>query len=272
MILLLINEYANYRRLIITTLTYVDKNRGSDQIPVNIEVDLYNLPCELLSMEIRNDLGLVVQNIEGNLTKYNLNTKQEVIGQKQYLLENLGRFGHDHDHIAQPDYELVKQQLKNKEGCRLEGQFLHKIKDLYFGPAQDTKSRFARLGFLFKGLVNTLSGKQRINDKHPMIYQYYLKIVPSKDKYISGRESNKYQYTYNSFADLVYNALPILYFKYDLSPITIEYKHTKMSFLTFLINIFAILGGVFTIAGIIDAIIHKSVLVLLRKAEMNKIQ
>ena len=68
MILLLINEYANYRRLIITTLTYVDKNRGSDQIPVNIEVDLYNLPCELLSMEIRNDLGLVVQNIEGNLT------------------------------------------------------------------------------------------------------------------------------------------------------------------------------------------------------------
>ena len=66
--------------------------------------------------------------------------------------------------------------------------------------------------------------------------------------------------------------MPILYFKYDLSPITIEYKHTKMSFLTFLINIFAILGGVFTIAGIIDAIIHKSVLVLLRKAEMNKIQ
>jgi len=305
MILLLINEYANYRRLIITTLTYVDKNRGSDQIPVNIEVDLYNLPCELLSMEIRNDLGLVVQNIEGNLTKYNLNTKQEVIGQKQYLLENLGRFGHDHDHIAQPDYELVKQQLKNKEGCRLEGQFLidavpgsffisskafyptieklrregldttnleHKIKDLYFGPAQDTKSRFARLGFLFKGLVNTLQGKQRINDKHPMIYQYYLKIVPSKDKYISGRELNKYQYTYNSFSDFVYNALPILYFKYDLSPITIEYKHTKMNFLTFLINIFAILGGVFTIAGIIDAIIHKSVLVLLRKAEMNKIQ
>ena len=45
-----------------------------------------------------------------------------------------------------------------------------------------------------------------------------------------------------------------------------------MSFLTFLINIFAILGGVFTVAGIIDAIIHKSVLLLLRKAEMNKIQ
>jgi len=44
-----------------------------------------------------------------------------------------------------------------------------------------------------------------------------------------------------------------------------------MKFLTFLINIFAVLGGVFTVAGILDAIIHKSVLALLRKAEMNKI-
>ena len=304
MILLLINEYSNYRRSIVTTLTYVDKNRGSDQVPVNIDVDLYNLPCELLSVEIRNDLGHIGQNIEGNLTKYNLNTYQEVVGQKQYLLENLGRFGHDHDHIAQPDYELVKTQLKNKEGCRLKGQFFidavpgsfiisakafyptldrlkregldttnleHKIKDLYFGQSIK-ESRHSRFAFSKGGLVNTLKNKQRRNDKSPMVYQYYLKIVPAKYRYLSGQETNKYQYTANSFSDFVYNGLPALFFKYDLSPITVEYKYTKMSFLTFLINIFAILGGVFTVAGIIDAIIHKSVLLLLRKAEMNKIQ
>ena len=304
MILLLLNEYGNYRRTITSTLTYVDKNRGSDQIPVNIELDLYNLPCELLSMEIRNDLGLVVQNIEGNLTKYNLNTKQEIIGQKPYSLENLGRFGHDHDHIAQPNYELVKTQLKNKEGCRLEGQFYidavpgsfiisakafyptidrlkregldttnleHKIKSLYFG--QNLKdNKYSRFSLARSGLINTLRNKQRKNEKNPMIYQYYLKIVPAKYKYLTGEEVNKYQYTANSFSDYVYNGLPTLFFKYDLSPITIEYKYTRMSFLTFLINIFAILGGVFTVAGIIDAIIHRSVLLLLRKAEMNKIQ
>ena len=304
MALLLINEYSNYRSSIMTTLTYVDKNRGSDQIPVNIDIDLYNLPCELVSMEIRNDLGLVVQTIEGNLTKYNLNTRQDVIGQKPYALENLGRFGHDHDHIAQPDYELVKTQLKNKEGCKLQGHFLidavpgsfiisgkafystidrlkregldttnleHKINDLYFGPSLNLRKR-SRFYFFQKTLQNTLKNKQRRNDKNPMVYQYYLKIVPAKETYLNGEEKNKYHYTVNSFSDLVYNGLPSLYFKYDLSPITIEYKYTKMSFLTFLINIFAILGGVFTVAGIIDAIIHKSVLLLLRKAEMNKIQ
>ena len=305
MVLLLINEYSNYRKSILTTLTYVDKNRGSDQIQVNIDVDLYNLPCELLSIEIRNDLGLVVQNVQGNLTKYNLNSRHEIIGNKPYTLESLGRFGHDHDHIAQPDYELVKTQLKNKEGCKLKGEFdidavpgsflitgkafyttidrlkregldttnlEHQINELYFGENLHKNKRGRINKFLFKNLQNTLRNKKRVNDKNLMVYQYYLKIVPAKYRFLDGSESNKYQYTANSFADLAYNGLPSLFFKYDLSPITIEYKYTRMSFLTFLINIFAILGGIFTIAGIIDAIIHKSVLVLLRKAEMNKIQ
>ena len=104
-----------------------------------------------------------------------------------------------------------------------------------------------------------------------MTYQYYLKIVPTKFRYLIGATYDKYQYTANSFSETSLDRLPLLFFKYDLSPITVEYKNTKMSFLTFLINVFAILGGVFTVAGIIDAIIHKSVLMLLRKAEMNKI-
>ena len=303
MFLLLINEYSNYRRSILTTLTYVDKNRGSDQISVNVNIELYNLPCELLSIEIRNDLGLKVQNIEGNLTKYVMNAQKKIMSQKPYLLENLGRFGHDHDHIAQPDYELVKNQIKNKEGCKLEGNFFidavpgsfiisgkafyptierlkregldkanldHKINYLYFG--ESLKKRDLKHGFSKVSLQNTLYRKESKNEKNKMVYQYYLKIVPAKYKIENQSSKDKYQYTVNSFADIAYNGLPSLYFKYDLSPITIEYKYSKMKFLTFLINVFAILGGVFTVAGIIDAIIHKSVLLLLRKAEMNKIQ
>ena len=303
MFLLLMNEYFNYRSYNMTTLMYVDKERGSDKLQVNIDIDFYNLPCELLSMEIRNQLGLNVQNIEGNLTKYVLNTKHEIIGQKPYSLESLGRFGHDHDHIAQPDYELVKTQLKNKEGCKLKGEFFldavpgvfiispkafsptierlrregldyinveHIINDLSFG---EKIHRFKLLGFGFEqyGLMNTLARKKRINEKFTMVYQYYLKIVPTKFSYYNGKTYNKYQYTVNSFSENSIDRSALLFFRYDLSPITVEYKHTKMSFLTFLINVFAILGGVFTVAGIIDAIIHKSVLLLLRKAEMNKI-
>ena len=303
MFLLLINEYSNYRKSILTTITYVDKNRGSDQISVNLNIELYNLPCELLSIEIRNDLGLKVQNIEGNLTKYAMNEKKEIVSQKPYILENLGRFGHDHDHIAQPDYELVKKQIKNKEGCKLEGNFFidavpgsfiisgkafyptlerlkregldktnldHKINYMYFGDSQDKWD--LKHGLAKATLQNTLYRKESKKEKNQMVYQYYLKIVPAKYVVENKYSKYKYQYTVNSFSDVAYNGLPSLYFKYDLSPITVEYKYSKMKFLTFLINVFAILGGVFTVAGIIDAIIHKSVLLLLRKAEMNKIQ
>ena len=303
MFLLLMNEYYNYKRFYMTTLMYVDKNRGSDNLQVNMDIDFYNMPCELLSIELRNDLGLRVQNIEGNVTKYNLDEKHQIIGQKPYALESLGRFGHDHDHIAQPDYEVVKKQINNKEGCKLKGSFFldavpgvviissnafaptidrlrrdkldntnvaHIINRLSFGDYQH-KHRFLRFGRETFSLMDTLKNKRRIDDKLPMTYQYYLKIVPTKFRYLIGATYDKYQYTANSFSETSLDRLPLLFFKYDLSPITVEYKQTKISFLTFLINVFAILGGVFTVAGIIDAIIHKSVLMLLRKAEMNKI-
>ena len=220
-----------------------------------------------------------------------------------YALESLGWFGHDHDHIAQPDYELVKKQINNREGCKLKGSFLldavpgnviissksfsptierlrrdnldntnvkHIINQLSFGE-NPHRNRLMGFGFTNNKLMNTLKKKSRFDDKLAMTYQYYLKIVPTKFRYYSGTTYNKYQYTANSFSEISLDRTPLLFFRYDLSPITVEYKHTKMSFLTFLINVFAILGGVFTVAGIIDAIIHKSVLMLLRKAEMNKI-
>ena len=302
MLLLLVNEYLNYSKYNCSTLMYVDKNRGSDKVKVNIDVELYNLPCDLLSIEIKNNLGLNVQNIEGNLTKYSINTKHQIIGSKPYALESLGRFGHDHDHIAQPDFESVKTQIKNQEGCKLKGHFFvdavpgsfiispkafsptierlrregilkvnveHHIKELFFG---EKITNFLLSDFLYSfSLKNTLKNKKRTGDKLPMAYQYYLKIVPSKYRYLNGISYDSYQYTANSFAEISLDRIPVLFFRYDLSPITVEYKHTKMSFLTFIINVFAILGGVFTVAGIIDAVIHKSVLILLRKAEMNKI-
>jgi len=48
-------------------------------------------------------------------------------------------------------------------------------------------------------------------------------------------------------------------FNYELSPITVKYEQTSENFFDFILYISAIIGGVFTVAGIIDAIIHRSV-------------
>ena len=79
------------------------------------------------------------------------------------------------------------------------------------------------------------------------------------------------QYNYNSNASPAGNKFPSVYFRYELSPVTVEYTQYKDAPLNFFIQICAILGGVFTVTGIIDALIHKSVVSIIRKAERGKL-
>jgi hypothetical protein len=66
-------------------------------------------------------------------------------------------------------------------------------------------------------------------------------------------------------------SVPAVFFRFDLSPITVRFWHYKENFLHFLIQIAAIIGGIFSVTGIIDAMIHKSMVALLRKASMGKL-
>ncbi len=59
--------------------------------------------------------------------------------------------------------------------------------------------------------------------------------------------------------------------RYDLSPVTVKFTLTSTKFTEFLVQICAIVGGVFTVSGIIDALVHKSMMVLLKKAEQGKL-
>ena len=56
-----------------------------------------------------------------------------------------------------------------------------------------------------------------------------------------------------------------------MSPVTVKYWQFKENLLHFLIQICAIIGGIFSVTGIIDALIHKSIAAILRKASMGKI-
>ena len=44
---------------------------------------------------------------------------------------------------------------------------------------------------------------------------------------------------------------------YDLSPIMVHITETRKSFLHFITNLCAVIGGVFTIAGILDKVVYE---------------
>ena len=58
---------------------------------------------------------------------------------------------------------------------------------------------------------------------------------------------------------------------YDLSPIMCTYTESRQSFATFLTSVCAIVGGVFTVAGIVDKFVYHGTEVMRKKFEMGKL-
>ena len=269
---------------------YVDVNRGADKLKVNLDIDIDNIPCDLLAILTSDALGERSSDIKGEIIKSRLDKKGRKLDNIKY-------------EVSEPNYDKIKTEILHNEGCNLKGHFFvdavpgsflitsgfyggtvqrlasegllkinaqHKINEISFGETSQRYLVWSNFGKQISKLSYSLNDVKKKYQQFTNVYQYYLKIVPTK--YLSYKdEINDYQYTYNSYAERGIQEMPSMHFRYDLSPITVEYKLYKETFLNFIINIFAILGGVFTVTGIIDAIIHKSVAILLRKAEMNKI-
>jgi hypothetical protein len=290
MALLFLNELIKFLTNKTSSRMHVDVNRGADKLKVNLDIDIDNIPCDLLAILTSDALGERSSDIKGEIIKSRLDKKGRKLDNIKY-------------EVSEPNYDKIKTEILHNEGCNLKGHFFvdavpgsflitsgfyggtvqrlasegllkinaqHKINEISFGETSQRYLVWSNFGKQISKLSYSLNDVKKKYQQFTNVYQYYLKIVPTK--YLSYKdEINDYQYTYNSYAERGIQEMPSMHFRYDLSPITVEYKLYKETFLNFIINIFAILGGVFTVTGIIDAIIHKSVAILLRKAEMNKI-
>lgn len=93
---------------------------------------------------------------------------------------------------------------------------------------------------------------------------FYLIAVPSYFKDTRGNNYHVYQLTAN-YDTNHHSQQNMLLFNYELSPITVQFRQESENIFEFLVHICAIVGGIFTVAGIIDALIHRSVSVLFKK-------
>lgn len=108
-----------------------------------------------------------------------------------------------------------------------------------------------------------------------MMYYYYIKIIPTtfvrKDGSILS--TNQFSVTVHSkhvspmFGD---SGMPGIFFNYELSPLMVKYTETGKSFGHFATNLCAIIGGVFTVAGLFDAFLYHSIRAIEKKIELGK--
>lgn len=119
--------------------------------------------------------------------------------------------------------------------------------------------------------ADKLYGKTFVSDTSQSTHEHYLQIVLTTvepDKGHKGTSYDAYEYTAHSHTYQT-DEMPSMRVTYDLSPIQILVNVVKKPWYHFLTTTCAIIGGVFTVAGIIDAALYTSMNVL-KKVQIGK--
>lgn len=128
-------------------------------------------------------------------------------------------------------------------------------------------------GAHFPGRVNPLDKITSIQKDQNGMYQYFIKVVPTVYTDIRGSEiaTNQFSVTEHYTAgDHGPRVVPGVFFFYDLSPIKVKFTEKRPSFLHFLTTVCAIVGGVYTVASIIDSFIYHGHRAVKKKMELGK--
>ncbi|XP_009106456.1 endoplasmic reticulum-Golgi intermediate compartment protein 3 [Brassica rapa] len=137
----------------------------------------------------------------------------------------------------------------------------HKVNSLTFGDR-------------FPGVVNPLDGVQWTQETLNGMYQYFIKVVPTEYTDVRGHviQSNQFSVTehFEKTEAGRTQSLPGVFFFYDLSPIKVIFTEQHVEFLHFLTNVCAIVGGIFTVSGIIDSFVYHGQRAIKKKMEIGK--
>lgn len=156
----------------------------------------------------------------------------------------------------------ISMNLDNLFGSSKKFNVSHHIRNLSFGE-------------FIPGVKNPLDGTNvSAIDEHEM-HQYFVKIVPTVYRKLSGEETWTNQYSVTKQMRKV-DGMPSsthgagLFVRYELSPLLVQYTEKRRSLTQFLTGVCAIIGGVFTVAGLIDSMIYRSSKVLKQQIDVTK--
>ncbi|TRM64039.1 endoplasmic reticulum vesicle transporter-domain-containing protein [Schizophyllum amplum] len=183
-------------------------------------------------------------------------------------------------------YELVP--YLRDDGNRHD--FSHTIHSLSFegDDAYDNRKREAskemrqRMGLS----SNPLDGTVRVTNKAQYMFQYFVKVVSTKFRPLDGKVVNSQSYSVTHFErDLTdggqaetgqqvhvqhgVTGLPGAFFNYEISPIQLVHSETRQSFAHFVTSTCAIVGGVLTVAALIDGMVFATSKALKKSGHVN---
>jgi hypothetical protein len=222
-----------------------------------------------------------------------------VYRKKGWAVSNLGTI-EQCEHAGDSAQEY-KAALERGEGCQMQGflQVNRVAGNFHFAPGKsfqhahmhihdlaafssgefNVSHRVNRLSFGadYPGIVNPLDGmaKHLAEGSGGGMFMYYAKVVPTNYHYLDGKviDTNQFSVTehFRTVKKTEGQGLPGVFIFYELSPIMVQFTETQKSLAHFLTQLCAILGGVFTVAGMIDRIVYGAIKQIEKKMQLNKL-
>ena len=270
MIILFFTETHDYFSTHITKESIITDESEQNQLQVNLDIVLPNAPCLPLSLDQQDSMKTHILDSDEYLVKVRLDKNGDEIKE-----EELDR-----------TIENIKKVISDGEGCRVIGhiiisrvpgnfhisfhvsgqivskipkdllshvKFNHKINHLSFGSEMSNKNITEEFGYNFlshdSGLISDLKGITR--------HEYFLKIVPYQFiNKINEEIYNTYQYSLNKNMVSHRGSFGAIFFRYDFENVTMIYTKTQNSLVKFIVSLCAILGGTFTLLGLVNKLIN----------------
>lgn len=214
---------------------------------------------------------------------------------------------YEHRSLSPPEMESVEQCVEEKwpekiknhahEGCRVSGHFqVNKVSgNFHFAPGHSYdaynyhlhdvrfldglhldfshKIHYLSFGDHHSEISNPLDNTTNVAEAPERSFRYYSKVVAAEFHYRNGPTlyTNQYAVTKNeneTRGDKT--AFPSVFFYYEISPMVVVYTEFKRQFTSFIVELCAIVGGVYTVCAIIDAIAFRAERQLRKKVNLGK--
>ncbi|KAJ3323873.1 Endoplasmic reticulum-Golgi intermediate compartment protein 3 [Boothiomyces sp. JEL0866] len=165
-----------------------------------------------------------------------------------------------------PSFEIQgmhAHDLNDYRNHKQDWDFTHTINHLSFGQNG--------------GFTNPLDGVSKKATGAYNTFQYYIKVVSTEFTYRNGSKlltnqfaATEHQRDVTPMFGNIPTTMPGVFFNYDISPMLIQYKEYRKPFTHFITDLCAIVGGVFTVAGMVDGLLYTAEKRLLKKTELGK--
>ncbi|KAJ2252432.1 ER-derived vesicles protein erv46, partial [Coemansia sp. RSA 455] len=166
-------------------------------------------------------------------------------------------------------------QILAGESIKHGSEYMHTYYD-YMPHDYDFSHTIHRLSFgdEFSAQTNPLDGVSKKAHSVRAQFQYFTKIVGSEIRYLNGTVLRSNQYSATEFVKGDVTAsrrTPGFFVMFDISPMRVIYTEHKRSLPSFLTSVCAIVGGIFTVARLVDSFVFRTERALQHKRESGKL-